>query len=246
MTALMCQVTCALCNIKIDETKWGEHLASSKHREICQSLDHSIPRKFFEMIFEARPEKKKIFNLKNEKSHDFWQQYFSTKHPKEKFTMLCNDSFDKTEIEENLETDFNDFILKVIPIIGKNYFPSLKDKTFCEFCSVEVNIAFLYKHINSKEHKQIENYLIKSSMTYCEVCKKEIRNDEWRDHIISENHLEKEKKGYCKVCKEKYSIAEYNQMCPTTFQQRRISAQNHHYSLQTHKQNQESFDLYFS
>ena len=32
-------------------------------------------------------------------------------------------------------------------------------------------------------------------MTYCEVCKKEIRNDEWREHSISENHLEKEQKN---------------------------------------------------
>ena len=100
MTALMCQVTCAFCNIKIDQTKWHEHLASSKHREICQSYDHIIPIKFFEMIFEARPEKKKIFNLKNEKSHNFWRPYFLTKLPKEKFDMLCNVSIDKTEIEK--------------------------------------------------------------------------------------------------------------------------------------------------
>ena len=35
------------------------------------------------MIFEARPEKKKIFNLKNDKSLDFWRLYFLTKQPKE-------------------------------------------------------------------------------------------------------------------------------------------------------------------
>ena len=161
------------------------------------------------MIFEARLEKKKIFNLKNEKSLDFWCLYFSTKVPKEKTDLLCNDSYDKKELEKNLETDFNDFILKVVPIIGKNYFPSMKDKTFCEICSIEENIALLYKHINSKEHKQIENYLIKNSMTYCEVCKKEIRNDEWREHIISLNHLEKEEKNYCEVCKTKYSVVAY-------------------------------------
>ena len=28
MTALVCQVTCALCQMKIDETKWKEHLTS--------------------------------------------------------------------------------------------------------------------------------------------------------------------------------------------------------------------------
>ena len=209
MTGLMSQVSCVPCNMKIDETKWKEHLCSEKHLQYCKSTDNSIAIKFFERIFEARPEKKKIFNLKNEKSLDFWSLYFSTKVPKEKFDLLSNDSYDKKEIEKNLETDFNDFVLKVVPIIGKNYFPSMKDKTFCEICSVEVNIALLYKHINSKEHKQIENYLIKNSMTYCEVCNKEIRNDEWREHNISENHLEKEQKSYCKVCKTKYSVVGY-------------------------------------
>ena len=85
----------------------------------------------------------------------------------------------------------------------------MKDKTFCEICSIEVNITLLYKHINSKEHKQIENYLIKSSMTFCELCKKEIRNDEWREHLISENHLEIALENYCKVCKVKYSVSGY-------------------------------------
>ena len=58
------------------------------------------------MIFEVRPEKKRLFNLKNEKTHDFWQLYFSTKLAKEKFDTLCNNSIDKLEIEKNLTTDF--------------------------------------------------------------------------------------------------------------------------------------------
>ena len=169
--------------------------------------------------------------------------YFSTKLPKEKFDLLCNDSYDKDEIEKNLETDFNDFILNVVPIIGKKYFPTMKDKTFCEICSIEVNIALLYKHINSKEHKQIENYLIKNSMTYCEVCKKEIRNDEWREHSISENHLNIEKKGYCKICKEKYNISPESQY--NSYENNCISARENHNRTQNHIENQERFDLYF-
>ena len=46
MTALTCQVTCVLCNTKIDETKWEEHLFSEKSLQICKSVDHSIARKF--------------------------------------------------------------------------------------------------------------------------------------------------------------------------------------------------------
>ena len=244
MTGLMSQVSCAPCNMKIDETKWKEHLSSGKLLQYCRGTDHSIAIKFFEMIFEGRPEKKKIFNLKNEKSLDFWRLYFSTKLSKEKFDLLCNDSYDKKEIEKNLETDFHDFILKVVPIIGKNFFPSMKDKTFCEICSIEVNIALLYKHINSKEHKDIEYYLIKKGMTYCGDCKKEIRNDEWRVHVISEYHLNIKHKRYCKICKEEYSITPGNQY--SSYETNRISARENHNRTQNHKENQEFFDLYFS
>ena len=57
--------------------------------------------------------------------------------------------------------------------------------------------------IISKEHKENEDYLIVNSMTYCELCNKEIRNDEWRKHIFSENHMNRELKAYCKVCNMK-------------------------------------------
>ena len=59
----MCHVTCALCNTKIDETKWNERLTSAKHLQNCENVDNSIA-KFFDMIFEARPEKKKKIKFK--------------------------------------------------------------------------------------------------------------------------------------------------------------------------------------
>ena len=31
MTTIMNQVTCSLCDIKIDESKWNEHIFSTKH-----------------------------------------------------------------------------------------------------------------------------------------------------------------------------------------------------------------------
>ena len=84
MNAVMCQVTCVLCIMKTDETKWEEHLISKNHLGCCKNVDNTIAKKFFEMIFEARPEKKKIFNLKNEKTIYFWRLYFSTKLPKKR------------------------------------------------------------------------------------------------------------------------------------------------------------------
>ena len=94
----MCQVTCTLCNIKIDETEWKNYIISTNHLQNCKNVDDKIAVKFLEMIFEVRPEKKRIFNLKNEKTHDFRQLYFSTKLAKERFDTLCNNSIDKLEI----------------------------------------------------------------------------------------------------------------------------------------------------
>ena len=46
MTVLMSQVSCAPCNIKIDETKCNEHLYSHKHLQYCKGADHNIAIKF--------------------------------------------------------------------------------------------------------------------------------------------------------------------------------------------------------
>ena len=68
----MFQVTCALCNIKIDKPEWKEHIISTTHLQNCKNVDDEIAIKFFEIISEARPKKKKIYNLKNEETHNFW------------------------------------------------------------------------------------------------------------------------------------------------------------------------------
>ena len=197
MTALMSQVTCDLCYEKIDESKWKEQIISTNHVLKCKTYESIIATKFFELIFEARPEKKKIFDLENKKSLNFWRIFFSTKQPKEKSDTLCNDSINNPELEKSLSNDFNDFVINITSIIGKDYFNSMKDITFCKICNVEINKPLLYEHINSKQHKETEKYLIINCMTYCELCSKEIRNDEWRKHIISEDHLKQEGTTYC-------------------------------------------------
>ena len=200
----MCQVTCTLCNIKMDELKWKEHQTSPNHLKKCEENHNELTTKFFKMFFDIRPQREEIFNLKNEKTHDFWQSYFSPKLPKEKFDGLCNGSIDKAEIEDSLSKDFNEFIPGITPFIGRNYYDSMKITTFCRICSIEINKVFLYEHYISKEHKENEDYLIVMGMTRCEVCNKEIKNNEWRKHIISENDLKIERKKYCKLCNMKY------------------------------------------
>ena len=200
----MCQVTCTLCNIKMDELKWKEHQTSPNHLKKCEENHNELTTKFFKMFFDIRPQREEIFNLKNEKTHDFWQSYFSPKLPKEKFDGLCNGSIDKAEIEDSLSKDFNEFIPGITPFIGRNYYDSMKITTFCRICSIEIIKVFLYEHYISKGHKENEDYLIVMGMTRCEVCNKEIKNNERREHIISENHLKIERKKYCKLCNMKY------------------------------------------
>ena len=81
-------------------------------------------------------------------------------------------------------------------------------------------------------------------MTYCDFCKKEIRNDKWREHIISENHMDIKQRGYCKICKEEYHISPGSQYC--SYETNRTLARENHNISQNHKENQELFDLYFS
>ena len=100
MTALLCQVTCALCQTKIDETKWKRHLTSSIHLQKCKNVDISVAKNLFQIIFEARPEKKEFICFKKRKKHTisaFWRFCFSTKLAKEKLDTLCNDSINKLE-----------------------------------------------------------------------------------------------------------------------------------------------------
>ena len=207
MSTLMCQVTCTLCNIKIDELKWKEHQTSENHLKKCGENHNELTTKFFKMIFDIKPQREEIFNLKNEKTHDFWQAYFSAKLPKEKFDGLCNSSIDKVEIEDSLSKDFNEFIPGITPFIGRNYYDSMKITTFCKLCSIEIDKSLLFDHIISKEHRVIEDYFIMKCMTYCECCDKEIKNDEWREHICSEKHLigNNSFNKYCEVCRMCYS-----------------------------------------
>ena len=106
----------------------------------------------------------------------------------------------------------------------------------CKICSIEVNKSLLFDHINSKEHKDIEKFFIMKYMTYCESSSKEIKIDEWREHVNSEKHLEFEGKNYCDICKKKYSIEKgYS----GTFQVSSESAKRNHAYSDIHKLKEE-------
>ena len=232
MTTITNQVTCSLCNIKVDELEWMYHIVSENHLQLCENDKEKITLKFFEMIFDTFSKKSEIYNLKIKKTLDFWQSYFATKLPKEKFNLLCGDSIDKSELEDSLTQDLLNFTQNATHDIGKSYFKSLDKITYCKLCSIEINKSLLFDHIISKEHKDIEDYFIMKCMTYCECCDKEIKNDEWREHICSEKHLIRNNifNKYCEVCKTSYSIHMDNH---------NISPHNGHKHLETdfHKRN---------
>ena len=144
----------------------------------------------------ASSNKSGIHNLKNKKTLDFWHLSFSTKLPKETFDILCSDSNKSSKLEASLTADLLNSIQNSTDDIGETYFKSLDKIIFCKKCSIEIKKSLLYDHINSKEHKDIEDYFISRGMNYCEICIGEIKNDEWREHILSEDHLERAgKKG---------------------------------------------------
>ena len=236
MTTILNQVTCSLCNMKTDELKCKEHLVSTKFLQLCKDNKDKIAIKPFEMVFNACPKQNKLYILESEKTHEFWQIYFSTKLPKEKFITLCSNSIDNLELETGLSVDFQNFIQNVTPDIGETYF-NLMDKIMVfKNCSIEVNKSLLFDHINSKEHRDIEKYFIMKCMTYCESCDKGIKNDEWREQVISEKRLEFEDKFYCDLCKKKFSI---EKGFTGVYHDRSAAAKGNHTNNSTHKQNQE-------
>ena len=42
-------------------------------------------------------------------------------------------------------------------------------------------------------------------MTYCHRCRRERKNDEWRQHRVSDRHLGHYGEKYCGICKMKYT-----------------------------------------
>ena len=105
MTSLMNQVTCSLCDIKVDEKKSGEHLVSIEHLKVCKEEKSIILVNFFGLSCDTYQNRKDIYNLKNEKALIFWEPYFATKLPKEKFNILRSNPNKKSELEDSLTTD---------------------------------------------------------------------------------------------------------------------------------------------
>ena len=67
MTTVMNQVTCSLCNIKIDELEGMYHLVSTNHLQLCTNDKDKFAIKFFETLFNTYSKKSGIYNLKIEK-----------------------------------------------------------------------------------------------------------------------------------------------------------------------------------
>ena len=165
-----------------------------------------IVARLFNIIFKTYHNRKNISNLKGEHTLDFWQSYFETKVPKEKFVILCNDSNNSSELEESLTSDLFCFINNCTYDIGETFLDSLDKILICRICDDEVHKSLLYDHIASEIHKRIENYFIRNCMSFCDNSNKEVKNHEWREHIISYNHTFHYGEKNCVICKKNFTI----------------------------------------
>ena len=203
MTTITNQVTCSLCFIEIDEIKWNDHLMSTEHLQNCEENKAGIIAKFFNIIFKTYHYRKDLYNMEDEYILDFWESYFETKLPKEKYDIILSNPNNNSELEINLTSDLLYFMNNCSYDIGETFLDPLDKIIICRLCNEEVLKSQLYKHITSKEHINTENYFIRKCMTYCEQCNMEIKNDEWSTHLNSSWHLGKGAR-YCDVCKRKY------------------------------------------
>ena len=60
MTTIKRQVTCSLCNLKIEESKWNSHIVSTNHLEKCGKIHNELTTKFLKMIFGITPELERL------------------------------------------------------------------------------------------------------------------------------------------------------------------------------------------
>jgi len=194
-----------LCDIKLDESQWNEHLISTEHLQKCKEKKEGIVAPFFNIIFKTYHKRKDIYDLKDEHTLDFWQSYFETKVPKEKFDVLCTTN-NISELEASLTSDLLYFINNCTYDIGETFLDSLDKIIICRICNDEVHKSLLYDHITSEKHRRIENYFIRKCMTYCDKCNIEVKNDEWREHIISYDHTFRYGEKYCNICKKNFTI----------------------------------------
>ena len=155
MTTIMNQVTSSLCDIKIDDSKWGEHLISTKHLKRCKEGKGIITSKFLEIVFNTYHNRKEIYNLKDEKTLDFWQSYFETKLPKEKFDTLCKDSINDSELENSRTSDLLHFMNECEHDAESSCFNSLDKISICRICSVDVYMSDVFEH---KLFKRTQRY----------------------------------------------------------------------------------------
>ena len=82
-------------------------------------------------------------------------------------------------------------------------------------------------------------------MTYCEYYDKEIKNDEWREHIISEKHLELEKKYIASFFQMKYDNHSKNKNNhPERARNRsKNSVDKYHLNSELHQKNEKKLEF---
>ena len=100
---------------------------------------------------------------------------FQQNYQKKKIDILCSDSIDDPDLEGSLLSDFQCFIQNVPPDFGETYFNMMDKILYCKNCSFEINKSLFYDHINSKRHRNSENYFIVKYMTFLRTLRYRIK-----------------------------------------------------------------------
>ena len=87
-------------------------------------------------------------------------------------------------------------------------------------------------NILNLKNTDIENYFTRTCMTYCERCDKEIKNDEWRQHIISDWHLLWGREKYCDICRKKYTTT-INRVYSRESERKHLESDSHEKNQET-------------
>ena len=122
MTTIMRQVTCSLCDEKIDESNWEEHIISTTHLIKSHNINSKIIKSFFEVVIDSHKSRAVIFEIENNKVDTFWSLYLPTKIPKEKFDKLPRRKDRLGDRMSYLTPHFFNFLWELTPNKCEKYF----------------------------------------------------------------------------------------------------------------------------
>ena len=163
----MDQVTCSLCNIRVDESKREEHIVSTILSKYSRDVISEIVKKSFEVAIDSIKTRALIYEFDNEKTYTFWRLYLSTNITKENFDILPRHPNRRGDLMNYLKPNFYKFFRKLTTNYCEKSFNLLCLVTFCKICHVSIHKDLFHHYINSIERQDIDNYSFMKFFLLC-------------------------------------------------------------------------------